>query len=127
MRCERRAKHAWSFATLAVYVLLAGSAVRGKAQDPSAKDTTFGPPSCSHCPLPGFPKKAGKIKEATVTLDVLVSSGGKALDVQIDKDPGNGFGEKAVEAVRKWKFKPATRNGEPVNARIKVEVQFKRV
>ena len=63
-----------------------------------------------------------------MTLDVLVSLDGKASDVQIDKEPGNGFGEKAVEAVRKWKFKPAIRpDGKPVAARIKVEVVFKRM
>jgi TonB family protein len=37
---------------------------------------------------------------------------------------GKGFDEKALDAVRSWKFKPATKGGKPVPTEIVVEVQF---
>ena len=84
-------------------------------------------PGCLYCPFPEFPKKAGKTKSAAVQLDVNISADGHATGIQVVQDPGSGFGEKAVEAVKKWKFKPARRpDGTPVAVRIKIEVVFKR-
>jgi len=38
---------------------------------------------------------------------------------------GFGLDDQAVDAVRRWVFSPATKNGEPVDVRINVEVNFK--
>ena len=37
---------------------------------------------------------------------------------------GLGLDEKAVEAVRQYKFKPAMKNGQPVTVEMNVEVNF---
>jgi protein TonB len=37
---------------------------------------------------------------------------------------GMGLDEKAVEAVRQYKFKPATRDGKPVKVDLYVDVNF---
>jgi TonB family protein len=36
-----------------------------------------------------------------------------------------GLDQKAVEAVRKWKFEPAMKDGKPVAVQISVEVNFR--
>ena len=36
-----------------------------------------------------------------------------------------GASETAIEAVQKWRFKPAMRNGTPVPVRAQVEVNFR--
>jgi outer membrane biosynthesis protein TonB len=42
------------------------------------------------------------------------------------KDPGMGLGEKAVESVRNWKFRPATGpNGKVVAVIVPIEVTFR--
>jgi TonB family protein len=41
------------------------------------------------------------------------------------KPVGRGLDEKALEAVRTWKFKPATLGGVPVTVRMVVEINFK--
>ena len=39
---------------------------------------------------------------------------------------GLGFGldQKAIDAVRNWKFNPALKDGRPVDVQISVEVEF---
>jgi len=34
------------------------------------------------------------------------------------------FDEKAIEAVRQWRFKPATRGGKPVAATVMIPLEF---
>jgi len=36
-----------------------------------------------------------------------------------------GFGKAAVEAVKKWRFRPGTKNGKPVAVIFTVEVDFR--
>ena len=83
-------------------------------------------PSCKNCPHPDFPSKA-KSPSAVVQLDTVISAEGKVISVQIVSDPGEGFGAKAAEAVKKWKFKPAVGpSGKPVMVRVRIEVKFER-
>jgi TonB family protein len=35
-----------------------------------------------------------------------------------------GLDENAMEGVKRWRFNPATRNGEPVAVEMKIEVSF---
>ena len=37
---------------------------------------------------------------------------------------GMGLDERAVEVVRRWKFKPATKDGKPVAVKVTLEVEF---
>jgi len=41
----------------------------------------------------------------------------RSLDPELD--------EKALEAIRQWRFKPALKNGKPVRAPVTVEVDFR--
>ena len=89
------------------------------------------PPSCRYCPNPEYPPEAreAKIPDATVLLEIVVSKSGDAdgrnIRVLKEDPPGKGFGDKAVAAVKNWKFNPPTQNGKPVKAKTKVEVRFK--
>jgi periplasmic protein TonB len=87
------------------------------------------PPSCKYCPSPEYPPEArnSKIDSVSVLLEVTVTEKGKAKDVKVLKDPGlPGFGFRAVDAVKEWKFNPAKdKDGKPVETRTKVEVVFR--
>jgi outer membrane biosynthesis protein TonB len=36
-----------------------------------------------------------------------------------------GLDEKAIEAVRQWRFRPGQKDGKPVNEIVRVQVNFK--
>lgn len=59
----------------------------------------------------------------TVRLDI--GPDGRPQNVRIDQGLGLGLDEKAIEAVRQWRFRPGTRNGKPVISSALVEVQFR--
>jgi TonB family protein len=61
----------------------------------------------------------------TVTMKIVVGPDGRAHDFVISRLLGFGLDEKAMEAVKSWRFKPGLRNGEPVNVRATVEVNFR--
>ncbi len=83
-------------------------------------------PTCQYCPIPQYSEDArtAKIQSAKVTLMVTVSTNGEAIKVALTKNPGFGLGEKAIEDVSEWKFRPAMQNGKPVTVEVPVEVEF---
>jgi TonB family protein len=63
--------------------------------------------------------------EGVVTLSLVVDTEGQPTDVQVVASLGHGLDEKAVEAVKQWRFQPAMRDGNPVSTKIKVDVNFR--
>jgi TonB family protein len=63
--------------------------------------------------------------EGTVKLQATVQQDGTVTDIQVVQGLGMGLDEAAVAAVRQWRFRPATRNGEPVAARLGFDVNFR--
>jgi TonB family protein len=44
---------------------------------------------------------------------------------KVARSLGMGLDQKAIEAVRQWKFEPAMKDGRPVAVQINVEVNFR--
>ena len=61
---------------------------------------------------------------ATVMLAIVVDMDGKAKDIRVVRSLGMGLDEKAIEAVRQYKFKPAMYQGHPVSVQIVIEMNF---
>jgi TonB family protein len=75
---------------------------------------------------PEYSELARRTKmHGTVLLSVVVGSDGMAHDVRVVKSLGGGLDEKALEAVRSWRFRPGRRNGVPVPVRAQIEVNFR--
>jgi TonB family protein len=62
--------------------------------------------------------------QGTMTISLVVDPSGTATDLAIMTPLGLGLDEKAVEAVRAWKFDPAMKEGQPVAVKVVVEVDF---
>lgn len=58
---------------------------------------------------------------ATVRVDGTVQD----LQVVSSSRPGVGLEQSALAAVSRWRYKPATRDGEPVDARLTITVTFR--
>ena len=76
-------------------------------------------------PEPEFSEEARKAKVAgNVLVYLQVDASGRPQHVRVLRGIGLGLDEKAVEAVRQYKFKPAMKNGQPVTVEMNVEVNF---
>jgi protein TonB len=60
-----------------------------------------------------------------VVLEIVVRRDGAVGDVTILQGLGSGLDERAVQAVRQWRFSPARRQGAPVDVIVEVTVEFK--
>ena len=75
---------------------------------------------------PEYSEEARKAKyQGTVTLQVIVDENGKPRDVRVTRALGLGLDEKAIEAVQKWRFRPAQKDGKPVAVVATIEVNFR--
>ena len=86
-----------------------------------------GVPICIYCPIPGYTDEARAAKyEGTVVLQVVVTTEGRAANITVVKGPAKGLEEKAIEAVRGWKFRPAVGpDGHAVATLVPVQVTFR--
>jgi TonB family protein len=85
-----------------------------------------GAPVCTYCPPPSYtdPARAAKLN-GTALLDVVISANGETESATMVRGLPFGLNDKAIEAIRQWKFKPATRNGQPVPVMVVIEVTFR--
>ncbi len=69
--------------------------------------------------------KANRI-EGTVLLEVVVLADGAIGDVKVARslDTIYGLDANAVKAMKRWQFKPGTKDGKPVAVRVHVEMTF---
>jgi TonB family protein len=75
---------------------------------------------------PEYSEEARKAKyQGTVVLSVEVDPSGRAINPRVVRSLGLGLDEKAMEAVRQWKFKPGYHNGKPVTVAATIEVNFR--
>jgi protein TonB len=86
------------------------------------------PPRAIFQPEAEFSDEARRAKyEGTVVVSVIVDAQGNPQDVHVVRTLGMGLDEKAMEAVQKYKFKPAIelKSGKAVPVPIQVEVRFR--
>jgi len=74
---------------------------------------------------PEFSEEARKAKvSGDVTVYLWVDEHGNPTHIRVLRGMGMGLDEKAVEAVRQYRFKPAMENGRPVKVEMYVVVNF---
>lgn len=84
------------------------------------------PPVALYAPAAQYSEQARKAKaQGVVIVSVLVTEEGSPSDIKILKSMGMGLDESAMECVSQYRFKPAMKDGEPIAARIVVEVNFR--
>ena len=83
------------------------------------------PPVLLHSVDPEYSESARKAKlSGDVIVGLTVDAAGEPQNVHVTRGLGNELDEKAIEAVQQYRFKPATKDGEPVAVALNVAVNF---
>jgi protein TonB len=78
-----------------------------------------------YTPEPEFSEEARKTKyQGTVVLGLIVGPDGKPRDIRVVQSLGMGLDEKAIEALRLWRFEPGRKSGIAVAVLVNIEVNF---
>lgn len=82
-------------------------------------------PVCVFCPSPDYTDLARVAKyRGTVELSLIVTKDGVVESVAVLKGAPFSLTGQAIEAVKKWKFKPAKTHGQSVPVRVPVDIEF---
>jgi len=77
-------------------------------------------------PGPHYVEIARQAKyQGTTILNVIINKKGIPEQIQVARAIGMGLDDSAVETVRTWRFSPATKDGEPVDVLVSIEVTFR--
>jgi TonB family protein len=82
-------------------------------------------PRVIYKPEPDYSEEARKVRlQGLVVVSAVVGPDGRPTHLRIARSLGMGLDEKALEAVNRWRFEPARKDGQPVAAQISIEVDF---
>ena len=86
------------------------------------------PPKATHAPDPKFPDLPSDAEpRGTVVMLVGVNAKGRVEAVRVLRSDEHAFETSAVNTVKKWKFRPAEKNGQAVPVQVTVEMKFREV
>jgi TonB family protein len=117
-----------------VHILLLYSFVPGrKPVEPKVLSIQFDKPPVNLGPAaPDAQSGLGAIDESkkpfvqgTVVVSALITTQGLPIDLHIEKSLNRDMDQKALDAVRKYRFRPASKEGIPIPARIMVAINFR--
>ena len=77
-------------------------------------------------PDPEYSDEARKAKyQGDVVLEAVIGSDGRPRNLQVVRSLGMGLDQKALDAVAKWRFSPAMKDGHAVAVVVDIEVAFR--
>jgi len=93
---------------------------------PSAVGSGISQPVAIYHPDPEYTREARNAKyQGTVILSVVVDKKGHAKDIGVVKPLGMGLDKKAIEAVKRWRWRPGTKGGRPVDVPARITLNFR--
>lgn len=101
-----------------------GAVIEGKVYELKEVDTA--PELTGKRTLAVYPRslqRSGVSGEATIQF-VVSKDDGRVGEPEVVQATHPAFGESAVNAVRRWRYVPAVKNGEKVNCRMQVPISF---
>jgi len=83
-------------------------------------------PSVTYKVQPSYTPEAKEAKiQGTVVITAVVNSLGRAEDIKVTRSLDPGLDVNAIGAVSQWLFKPGTKDGQPVDVAVMIEINFK--
>ncbi|MBA4136218.1 MAG: hypothetical protein C0518_02745 [Opitutus sp.] len=59
-----------------------------------------------------------------VTITCIIDEKGNVTEPTVEKASNDAFKQPALDALRKWKFKPAKKGGTPIALKVSIPIQF---
>jgi protein TonB len=98
----------------------------GTGGGPYRGGSGIAPPRLLHEVKPDYTEEARRRgTEGDVVLEIVVRQNGSVGDVKVLRGMGYGLDQRAIDAVRQWRFSPANRLGQPVDVIVEVSVEFR--
>ena len=83
------------------------------------------PPVLIHKVEPEYSDEARRARfNGTVIIKIVIDATGQPTNLEVVRSPGLGLGERALQSVAKWRFRPGQKDGKPVAVQATVEVNF---
>jgi len=102
------------------------AAPREESNEPVAEQSVDGPARLVRGVAPSYPEAARAAGiEGDVRLELVVSTSGAVESARVVRGVGHGLDEAAVQAVRQFRFAPATRERRAVRVRMGWSMQFR--
>jgi protein TonB len=75
---------------------------------------------------PAYPAELRKAKiEGVVTLVFVLNETGRVEDPRVENSSRPEFEKPALEAIRKWRFRPGEKDGQPVRSYVRIPMRFR--
>jgi periplasmic protein TonB len=75
---------------------------------------------------PEYSEEARKAKyQGTVIINAEIDTNGRVINPRVGRSLGLGLDEQALEAIKKWSFRPGYKDGKPVTVIATIEVNFR--
>jgi protein TonB len=88
-------------------------------------DGQFQPPVPVRTTAPVFPRELRSAGiSGVVFVNCLIDEHGAVTDMKVEKTTNAEFVEPALTALKKWRFKPAERDGTKVAIRVSIPIRF---
>lgn len=59
-----------------------------------------------------------------VVVEFVAEEDGSVTEVEIKHSPAAELSESAIECIKKWKFRPAIKDGKPIRTRMELGINF---
>ncbi len=92
---------------------------------PLRADTKAEPPVPVRTVPPEYPAELRRDGvSGLVMVKCTIDEQGNVVDPQVEKSSNGAFEKPAVDALKKWKFKPAKQDGAPVAIKVSIPIKF---
>lgn len=82
------------------------------------------PPAPTKTPPPSYPASMKGV-DGIVMVIVVIDEEGSVTSASVSKASDPAFEAPSIEALKKWKFKPAEKGGAAVKAKVTIPLRFK--
>jgi TonB family protein len=102
--------------------LTGGQAIADEAFDVSELEKR---PEAVSQVAPVYPAELRKAKiEGSVTLAFLLNESGRVEDARVENSSRPEFEKPALDAIRRWRFRPGMKSGQPVRTYMRIPIKF---